>query len=94
MIAGFFSDEPELGNVKGYPFDNMLGQKDIRLPWSDEWKENQQRPERGISPIFLHCGTILKKKTTKVRTEYMDAMTIWYIPASAVRLEAGVRYMV
>ncbi len=33
-IAGFFSDEPELGNVNGYPFDNTLGQKDRKLPWS------------------------------------------------------------
>ncbi|MFR6333048.1 MAG: hypothetical protein ACLUOI_32630 [Eisenbergiella sp.] len=37
-IAGFFSDEPELGNVNGYPFDNTLGQKDESFPGADSWK--------------------------------------------------------
>ena len=76
MIAGFFSDEPELGNVKGYPFDNMLGQKDIRLPWSDElerkltetWKEEFLT---NLPALWYDS----EEKTAKVRTEYMDAMT-------------------
>ena len=76
VIAGFFSDEPELGNVKGYPFDNMLGQKDIRLPWSDElerkltetWKEEFLT---NLPALWYDS----EEKTAKVRTEYMDAMT-------------------
>ena len=34
-IAGFFSDEPELGNGKTYGHRNLLG-TDQDLPWSDE----------------------------------------------------------
>ena len=76
VIAGFFSDEPELGNVKGYPFDNMVGQKDIRLPWSDElerkltetWKEEFLT---NLPALWYDS----EEKTAKVRTEYMDAMT-------------------
>ena len=76
VIAGFFSDEPELGNVKDYPFDNMLGQKDIRLPWSDElerkltetWKEEFLT---NLPALWYDS----EEKTAKVRTEYMDAMT-------------------
>ena len=69
VIAGFFSDEPELGNVKDYPFDNMLGQKDIRLPWSDElerkltetWKEEFLT---NLPALWYDS----EEKTTKVRT--------------------------
>ena len=68
VIAGFFSDEPELGNVKDYPFDNMLGQKDIRLPWSDElerkltetWKEEFLT---NLPALWYDS----EEKTTKVR---------------------------
>ncbi len=76
VIAGFFSDEPELGNVKGYPFDNMLGQKDIRLPWSDELEEKLTKAWKAdfltnLPALWYDSG----EKTAKVRTEYMDAMT-------------------
>ncbi len=33
-FAGFFSDEPELGNTSGYDFHDGLGQPGVRLPWS------------------------------------------------------------
>lgn len=35
-IAGFFSDEPELGNTSGYSFHDTLGKGDMHLPWSEE----------------------------------------------------------
>ncbi len=34
-IAGFFSDEPCLGNLDGYALDNWIGKK-MPLPWSEE----------------------------------------------------------
>lgn len=75
-IAGFFSDEPELGNVKGYPFDNTLGQKDMRLPWSEQL-EKTLRERWGEN--FLTCLPALwyesGEKTAAVRTVYMDEMT-------------------
>lgn len=75
-IAGFFSDEPELGNVPGYPFDNTLGQRDIRLPWSGEL-ETVLRERWGeefltsLPALWYDSGD----KTTAVRYTYMDEMT-------------------
>lgn len=75
-IAGFFSDEPELGNVKGYPFDNQIGQRDVRLPWSARletllrecWGENFST---NLPALWYESGD----KTAAVRSQYMDAMT-------------------
>ena len=53
-LAGFFSDEPELGNVTGYPFDNTLGQKNQRLPWNRELEE--RLTERIFFSLCLPCG--------------------------------------
>ncbi len=75
-IAGFFSDEPELGNVPGYPFDDTLGRRDQRLPWSGEL-ETLLREKWGknflisLPALWYDSG----KKTSRIRTEYMDAMT-------------------
>lgn len=75
-IAGFFSDEPELGNVNGYPFDNALGQKDRRLPWSSQL-EKALRDRWGedflcrLPALWYDSG----EKTAEVRTRYMDEMT-------------------
>ena len=35
-IAGFFSDEPQFGNISDQVFDTKLGKKKMPLPWSDE----------------------------------------------------------
>lgn len=75
-IAGFFSDEPELGNQMGYPFDASLGKRDVRLPWSDEleaalradWKEQFAE---NLPALWYEMG----QKTTAVRTKYMEQMT-------------------
>ena len=75
-IAGFFSDEPELGNVNGYPFDNTLGQKDRKLPWSRQLEE-ALRDRWGEE--FLFCLPALwydsGDSTSRVRSQYMDEMT-------------------
>lgn len=34
-FAGFFSDEPELGNLSGYDMESRLGTPDVCLPWSE-----------------------------------------------------------
>lgn len=75
-IAGFFSDEPELGNVPGYPFDDTLGRKDQRLPWSGEL-EAELRGKWGedfltsLPALWYDSG----EKTVRIRSEYMDCMT-------------------
>lgn len=75
-FAGFFSDEPELGNVSGYPFDCTLGQKDIRLPWSGEL-EQLLRDAWGEAflpslPLLWYEGG---EATGDVRYTYMDCLT-------------------
>ena len=35
-IAGFFSDEPAVGNVGGFDFDESIGRKKMPLPWNKD----------------------------------------------------------
>lgn len=75
-FAGFFSDEPELGNCPGYPFDMTLGTKDVKLPWSaglyellsEEWKEELPK---NLTALWYGMG----EQTGKIRYTYMDALT-------------------
>ncbi|WP_281550230.1 hypothetical protein [Murimonas intestini] len=75
-FAGFFSDEPELGNVPGYPFDCALGQKDVKLPWSGELEEALRGIWKGsflksLPALWYESGD----KTNTIRFTYMDEMT-------------------
>ncbi len=75
-FAGFFSDEPELGNVPGYGFDELIGSKDRHLPWSqelfdllqEEWKEDNYK-----NLVGLWYG--LGQATGAIRKTYMDQVT-------------------
>lgn len=75
-FAGFFSDEPELGNTPGYDFHDTLGKQGVKLPWSEElsrelitaWKEE----------FICHLPALwyeMGEKTAGVRTRYMEAVT-------------------
>lgn len=75
-IAGFFSDEPELGNVKGYPFDNTLGQKNVRLPWSPALEKSLRDQWGGeflqnLPALWYDRGD----KTSGIRCVYMEKLT-------------------
>lgn len=75
-FAGFFSDEPELGNVPGYPFDCLPGQANIRLPWSDALEELLKKRWNGrfaenLPALWYEYG----ERAPAVRTEYMDCVT-------------------
>lgn len=75
-LAGFFSDEPELGNVNGYPFDNSLGQRDRRLPWSEELAEQLKQCWgddflTALPALWYPAG----EETGAIRTRYMEEMT-------------------
>ena len=75
-IAGFFSDEPELGNVYGYPFDETLGKKDRKLPWSRQLEQLLREKWGREFRAFLPALWYEKGDTTvKIRSEYMDAVT-------------------
>ena len=73
-IAGFFSDEPELGNFYTYAKDNPLGTEQD-LPWGSEVEKavaealGENWP--GLLPLLWMNG----KDAPKVRSLYMDAVT-------------------
>lgn len=76
-IAGFFSDEPELGNGHLYDSQAMLG-RDIDYPWSDELaqrlKETLGEDYAGLLYLLWENGADAGL-TARVRYAYMDAVT-------------------
>jgi hypothetical protein len=75
-IAGFFSDEPELGNINGYPFDAGLGRRDVRLPWSEELSDHLH--EQWKDEFLKNLPALwydMDEKTGRVRTQYMEHLT-------------------
>lgn len=75
-FAGFFSDEPEIGNVPGYPFDCLPGQPDIRLPWSKELeKELRNRWGKEFLENLVALWYDRGEKTGEIRVQYMDFVT-------------------
>lgn len=76
-IAGFFSDEPELGNGHLYKQDDAFGTM-IDYPWSEEL-ENRLRSkwgeEFGVLLSLLWETEADADLTAKVRYAYMDAVS-------------------
>ncbi len=75
-IAGFFSDEPEIGNMGGYDFHETLGAPEKRLPWSEELKEELIKKwgndfVKNLPALWFETGA----DTVRVRTQYMDSVT-------------------
>jgi len=77
VIAGFFSDEPELGNGAMFKMYNTLG-TDQDLPWSlpieQAMREKLGDDFSALLPLLWNndCETAL---TAKVRYTYMDCVT-------------------
>ena len=80
-IAGFFSDEPQFGNISDQCFDTKLGKKKMPLPWSDELLEmlRARYGERlgGLLP-FLFAESAEKKLEPQIRYDYMDCISRLY----------------
>ena len=78
VIAGFFSDEPELGNgnyVKQY---NILGKTKDPLPYSDPLAERLETAlgaDWKLQMPLLWSNDYDKAETARVRYLYMDAVT-------------------
>lgn len=75
-IAGFFSDEPEIGNEGGYDFHESLGRKDRKLPWSGELQDELVKKwgeefAHNLPALWYEMG----ERTIRVRTEFMESMT-------------------
>lgn len=75
-LAGFFSDEPELGNVEGCTFLEKTGKPGARLPWSgslkarlqEKWKEGYPG---NLAALWYECG----EQTPAIRYDYMDGVS-------------------
>lgn len=76
-IAGFFSDEPELGNGHIYETGNLLGMEGD-LPWSDELSDRMRSCWGMDFPqklLLLWENHSEEKERAAVRYTYMDAVT-------------------
>ena len=76
-IAGFFSDEPELGNGHLYCHDQSIG-SDIDLPYSDELERrlNDKLHHKWLDMAYMLWDNMSDKEiTAKIRYVYMDQMT-------------------
>lgn len=79
VIAGFFSDEPPIGNVEGYMPIGPIGAAGQDLPWSTAAEEALKK-EFGseqwmeLSP-YLWAPAADKEKQAKVRNAYMEMVT-------------------
>lgn len=75
-IAGFFSDEPQFGNVVVYNnWDTQVGRTKMQLPWSMELEENLTKKygEKLAEALpFLFVDSEEKSLRTKIRYDYMD----------------------
>lgn len=81
-IAGFFSDEPQFGNVTAFnSFDTQIGRYPMQLPWSSELQENLEakygKELRKRLP-FLFVETKQQKMRTQIRYDYMDQVSALY----------------
>ena len=77
-IAGFFSDEPCVGNFPGHDFDDSIGRKIMHLPW------NKDMNGMMVDRLGENYGKFLpalwadfddEALTGRIRYSYMDAVT-------------------
>ncbi len=81
-IAGFFSDEPQFGNVTVFNnYDTQVGRLKMQLPWSGELQERltgMYGTELVKVLPFLFVETREQEARTKIRYDYMDHVSQLY----------------
>jgi hypothetical protein len=78
-FAGFFSDEPGMGNTSGYAFDESIGRKRMPLPWSAELPQHLKEALGDDYPMALPgLWYSTGVKSAIVRHRYMDIVTSLY----------------
>ena len=80
-IAGFFSDEPQFGNISDQCFDTKLGKPKMPLPWSDELEDmltSIYHEELHKVLPFLFAKSAEQKAGPQIRYDYMDAVSKLY----------------
>lgn len=79
VIAGFFSDEPPLGNVEGYSPAGLIGTPKESLPWSraaaDRFSETFGSADWSLYTPYLWADAEDTRMQAKVRAAYMDMVT-------------------
>ncbi|MCM1175948.1 MAG: hypothetical protein NC341_12980 [Blautia sp.] len=78
VIAGFFSDEPPIGNTPGYTRGDLIGNPQMALPWSKAM-QGKMRTEYGEGweqelPYLWNEGSD-GHRTARIRTAYMNAVS-------------------
>lgn len=100
-ILGFFSDEPCFDNVLGFDFDEIIGRKQMPLPWSEAVADLLKE---SLGTDYLKAAPAWWGETTdgaqcaKYRYAYMDAATRAMQKAFSQQIgswcqEHGVRYI-
>ena len=81
-IAGFFSDEPQFGNITVFNnYDVQVGRLKMQLPWSEEL--NKRMTEKYGDALakalpFLFAETVEQDVRTQIRYDYMDQVSQLY----------------
>lgn len=81
VIAGFFSDEPQLGNITDQSNDTRLGRPGMPLPWSVEladmlkerWRDNYL-----VYLALLFADSADHRLQPQIRYDYMDCVSRLY----------------
>ena len=79
VIAGFFSDEPPIGNTPGYTAGDLIGKPDMPLSWSKEMEKAFTR-EYGDDSWRSHLNCLWSQDadthlTARMRIAYMNAVS-------------------
>lgn len=78
VIAGFFSDEPPIGNTPGYTRGDLIGKPQMALAWSKEMpKSMEEEYGKGWElyvPYLWNQGSD-GQETARMRVAYMNAVS-------------------
>ena len=81
-IAGFFSDEPQFGNITVFNnYDTQVGRCKMQLPWSEELQERLTviyGAELPKALPFLFVESDAQALRSKIRFDYMDQVSRLY----------------
>ncbi len=90
-FAGFFSDEPEMGNTLPWEYDTMVGRKAMVLPWSQGAQERLQGRYPQLSAVLPCLFWQVGPDTGRFRYAYMDTVTRLYSESFSGQLAAWCR---
>lgn len=81
VIAGFFSDEPQFGNLPGFDKDAVIGKKQMPLPWSGELEDMlTEKYGEALKKVLPYLWTDSERMQScpQIRYDYMDGVSRLY----------------